>query len=53
MIYPEISYPKEKALELSKFREMDYHAVNNYNLPVELMMENPLSFTKKHRPLCG
>ena len=40
MNYPEISYPKEKALELSKFREMDYYAVNNYNLPVELMMEN-------------
>ncbi len=40
MNYPKISYPKEKALELSRFREMDYYAVNSHNLPVELMMEN-------------
>ncbi len=40
MEYPEIEYPREKALELHQFREMDYFAVNNYNLPVELMMEN-------------
>ena len=36
----EIKYPREKALELEHFREMDYYAVNNYNLPIELMMEN-------------
>jgi len=40
MGYPEIEYPKEKALELDKFREMDYYTVNNYNIPIELMMEN-------------
>ena len=40
MEYPEIEFPREKALELDQFREMDYYAVNNYNLPVELMMEN-------------
>jgi len=40
MNYPEVSNPIEKALDLSKFREMDYYAVNNHNLPVELMMEN-------------
>jgi len=38
--YPEINYPIEKALELEQFREMDYYAVNNYKLPVEIMMEN-------------
>ena len=35
-----IEFPKEKALELSDFRDMDYYAVENYNLPIELMMEN-------------
>ncbi len=40
MKYPEIIIPKEIALELDSFREMDYYAVNNYNLPIELMMEN-------------
>ena len=40
MNYPEIIYTKEKALELDHFREMDYFAVSNYNLPIELMMEN-------------
>lgn len=29
-----------KALSLEKFREMDYLAVEQYNLPIELMMEN-------------
>ena len=28
------------ALELASFREMDYFAVENYSLPIELMMEN-------------
>ena len=40
MKYPEINIPKEKALKLESFRDMDYYAVNNYNLPIELMMEN-------------
>jgi len=40
MNYIEITYSKEKALDLERFREMDYYAVENYNLPIELMMEN-------------
>lgn len=38
--YPEIKLHKDKALELSDFRDMDYYAVNQYGLPIELMMEN-------------
>lgn len=38
--YPQIKYPKDKAFELDRFREMDYYVVNNFNLPIELMMEN-------------
>ncbi len=30
----------EQALELEQFREMDYYAVENYQLSIELMMEN-------------
>ncbi len=40
MDYPEVKYAEEKALELDNFRDMDYYAVSNYNLPIELMMEN-------------
>lgn len=40
MNYIEINYPKEKALELNQFKEMDYYAVEYYGLPIELMMEN-------------
>jgi len=40
MNYPQINFPGEKALALEQFREMDYYAVNLYNLPIELMMEN-------------
>jgi len=40
MKYLKISYPKNLALSLEKFRDMDYYAVNNYFLPIELMMEN-------------
>ena len=40
MKYHKINIPKEKALELDSFRDMDYYAVNNFNLPIELMMEN-------------
>jgi len=36
----EINIPQSKALELSRFKEMDYYAVENYALPIELMMEN-------------
>ncbi|MFK5856274.1 MAG: NAD(P)H-hydrate epimerase [Bacteroidota bacterium] len=35
-----IEYPVEKALILEEFKEMDYYAVSNYGLPIELMMEN-------------
>ena len=40
MKYPEIEFNKEKALELSDFRDMDYYAVKNFHIPIELMMEN-------------
>lgn len=40
MGFLEVKYPKYQALELDKFRDMDYYAVNNYHLPIELMMEN-------------
>lgn len=36
----EIKTPREDALELQRFKEMDYYAVENYSLPIELMMEN-------------
>jgi NAD(P)H-hydrate epimerase len=39
-MYPELMYPKSQALELNDFKEMDYYAVEHYNLPIELMMEN-------------
>jgi NAD(P)H-hydrate epimerase len=35
-----VKYPENRAMELSDFKAMDYFAVNDYNLPVELMMEN-------------
>ncbi len=40
MDIPEVKYPEEKALDLSRFKEMDYYTVNNFALPIELMMEN-------------
>ena len=40
MSYPEIIYPKKNALELKDFQDMDYYAVSQYALPIELMMEN-------------
>ena len=40
MNFPEIKFPIEKALKLSQFRDMDYYAVENFNIPIELMMEN-------------
>jgi len=36
----EIDIPEEEALNLEQFKEMDYYAVENYFLPIELMMEN-------------
>jgi NAD(P)H-hydrate epimerase len=38
--YPIINYPKEKALTLQNFKDMDYYAVEHYHLPIALMMEN-------------
>ena len=40
MSYRKVQFPKSDALELSEFKEMDYFTVQNYNLPIELMMEN-------------
>lgn len=40
MKYPEIVFQKQKALELSDFRKMDFYAINNFNISIELMMEN-------------
>jgi len=40
MELPKVFIPKTDALELSQFREMDYYAVGNFALPIELMMEN-------------
>ena len=40
MNYPKIAITEEQALDLSDFKQMDYFAVENYHLPIELMMEN-------------
>ncbi|MGC9353704.1 MAG: hypothetical protein ACP5D9_07685, partial [Mariniphaga sp.] len=40
MSFPIIEFTLEQALELDQFRKMDYYAVENYQLPIELMMEN-------------
>ena len=40
MLVKEIIVDKSVALDLSQFKEMDYFAVQNYALPIELMMEN-------------
>ncbi len=37
---PHFFIPRSQALELEDFRQMDYYAVENYALPIELMMEN-------------
>lgn len=31
---------RDQAMNLDHFKKMDYYAVENYNLPIELMMEN-------------
>lgn len=40
MAFPKIDSSRIRTLSLEAFREMDYYAVNNYHLPVELMMES-------------
>lgn len=40
MGFPEVQASKIRTLSLDAFKEMDYYAVNNYHLPVELMMES-------------
>jgi len=40
MNFTEIEIPLEHTLALEQFKEMDYYAVENYFLPIELMMEN-------------
>ena len=40
MNYREIEYLEKDALELEDFKAMDYYAVENFELPIELMMEN-------------
>lgn len=40
MAFPTIESSRVRTLSLEAFREMDYYAVNNYHLPVELMMES-------------
>ena len=36
----EVHISLSDALELNDFKQMDYYAVENYHLPIELMMEN-------------
>ncbi|MEM9143280.1 MAG: NAD(P)H-hydrate epimerase, partial [Bacteroidota bacterium] len=40
MGYDEFIVKEEQGLSLDRFKEMDYYAVEHYNLPIELMMEN-------------
>jgi len=40
MNFKEIDIPFESALDLEQFKKMDFYAVENYFLPIELMMEN-------------
>ncbi|MEX0988616.1 MAG: NAD(P)H-hydrate epimerase [Bacteroidales bacterium] len=40
MSFPKIESSRIRTLSLDAFRDMDYYAVNNYHLPVELMMES-------------
>lgn len=40
MYIHEINYKIENTLELKNFIEMDYHVINKFDLPIELMMEN-------------
>jgi len=38
--FPEIVLKEDQWLDLEMFKQMDYYAVEQYNLPIELMMEN-------------
>jgi len=38
--FPKIEFTPDQALGLEQFRAMDYFAVENFHLPIELMMEN-------------
>ena len=40
MDIPEINITDKNHIRLDRFREMDYLAVDKYDLPIELMMEN-------------
>ncbi len=40
MLITTVNISKTQALDLTRFKEMDYFAVENYGLPIELMMEN-------------
>ena len=40
MNFPEINLAEIATMPIESFREMDYLAVQQYNLPIELMMEN-------------
>lgn len=40
MTFPEVNIDLIPVLPIEKFREMDYLSVENYHLPIELMMEN-------------
>lgn len=40
MIFNDVVIPRSGALDLLQFKKMDYFAVENYSLPIELMMEN-------------
>lgn len=40
MLFPEVNIDKIATLPIEKFREMDYLAVKNYHLSIEMMMEN-------------
>lgn len=40
MPFPKIESSRIRSLSLKAFKEMDYYAVDNYHLPVELMMES-------------
>jgi len=39
-LFPEVFIKKSNTLSIDVFREFDYYAVENYSLPIELMMEN-------------
>ena len=38
--FPEITIPYSDALSFEQMKKLDYYTVDNYNLPIELMMEN-------------